>query len=183
MTFTRNQEAKMVSLYGEPDRLTTIQIMTPREMEFVRSTMKAGRAHDITLYIRQNGGYIFIAKPPYPEGLYRAPSGGVMPGEDFEAGAKREALEETGMRIELERYLLRIDVRFQCEDDYIDWVSYIFSANHVAGEISPRDNEEIREARWVSNDEIPGFIEAMAKSGVGGLNYRAYLSKEAQKRL
>ncbi len=173
----------MVRLYGQPDRLTTLQDMTPDELGIVRASMKNGRAHDITLYIKKDSGYIFIAKPFYPPGLYRAPSGGVMPDEDFETGAKREAMEETGVEIELKRYILRIDVRFQSGDDYIDWTSHIFTAEYVNGEINPQDTHEIREAKLVSPDEIHGFMELMLKSGVGGLIYRAYLTKEANKRL
>ena len=173
----------MVRRYGEPDRLTTIQEMTPEEMHIVRSSMKNGRAHDITMYIKKDNGYIFIAKPFYPPGLYRAPSGGIMPDEDFEAGAKREAMEETGVEIELERYLLRIDVRFQCDDEYIDWTSYIFSAKYMGGEIAAKDTREIREAKLVSPDEITGCMEMMSKTGVGGLIYRAYLTKEVGKRV
>ncbi len=183
MSFTKPQEEGMVRLYGEPDRLTTLQEMTAEEMHIVRSSMKNGRAHDITLYIKKDDGYIFIAKPFYPPGLYRAPSGGIMPGEDFETGAKREAMEETGVEIELERYILRIDVRFQSGDDYIDWTSYIFSAKYIGGEISPIDTREIREAKLISPNEIPGIMDLMLKSGVGGLIYRAYLTKEAGKRL
>ncbi len=37
-----------------------------------------GRAHDVTLYIEKDNGYIFIAKPFYPAGLFRAPSGGIF---------------------------------------------------------------------------------------------------------
>jgi ADP-ribose pyrophosphatase YjhB (NUDIX family) len=173
----------MVTLHGEPDRLATVQEMTPDELDVVRSSMKDGRAHDITLYIKKDNGYIFIAKPFYPPGLYRAPSGGIRPDEDFDSGAKREALEETGVEIALEQYILRIDVRFQTQDDYIDWTSYVFSALHVGGAIEPRDKQEIKEAKLVTADEVPGFIDLMLKSRSGGLMYRAFLTKETGKRL
>ncbi len=106
-----------------------------------------------------------------------------MPGEDFEAGAKREALEETGVDIELDSYLLRIKIRFQSGEEYIDWTSHVFTAKYAGGIIAPRDAKEIREAKVVSPDQIPGFVELMASSGVGGLIYRSYLTKEAEKRL
>lgn len=183
MSFIKPQEEEMVRRYGRPDYLTTTQKMASRELEIVRSSMKDGRAHDITLYIRKDGGFIFIAKPPYPSGLFRAPSGGILPDENFETGARREALEETGLEIELEKYILKIDVRFQSGEYYIDWTSHIFEAYYVDGDIAPKDTREIREARLVMPDEIPGFVELMSKSGLGGLVYRAYLTKEAGKRL
>lgn len=183
MSYTEQQHEKMVDKYGRPDYLTTVQEMTPEELEIVRSSMKNGRSHDITLYIRKDNGFIFIAKPFYPTGLYRAPSGGILPGEDFETGAKREAREETGVDIELDEYVLRIGVRFQSDDDYIDWVSYVFTANYTSGEIKPLDNHEIKEARLILPEEIPTFMNLMLESGSGGLRYRAYLTRETDKRL
>jgi len=38
-----------------------------------------------------------IRKPHFADGIWRPPGGGIKPGEDFVAGAVREALEETGI--------------------------------------------------------------------------------------
>lgn len=183
MNFMADQEKSMIALHGEPERLVTVQQVTPPELDTVRSSMKNGRAHDLTLYIRKDGGFIFIAKPFYPEGLFRAPSGGAKPGEDFDKAAGREALEETGVEIRLDRYLLRIDVRFQTDDDYIDWTSHIFLADYIGGEIRPRDTVEIKEARLIYPEQIPGIIDLMTRSGWGGMLYRAYLTRECYKRM
>ncbi len=173
----------MEMLYGKPDCLSTTQKMTAGELGVVRASMKEGRAHDITLYIKKGDGYIFIAKPFYPPGLFRAPAGGVRRGEDFESGAKREALEETGVDIELGKYILRINVRFQSPEKSIDWTSHIFTAQYRSGEIKPLDKEEIREAKVIHLHEIPRLKEMMLNSGSGGLIYRAYLTEESGKRL
>ncbi len=173
----------MERLYGHPDELAVTQPMTSGDMAVVKGSMKNGRAHDITLYIRKGESYIFIAKPFYPPGLFRAPSGGVHPDEDFIAGAKREAMEETGVEIELERYILRIRVCFESEKESVLWVSHIFTAKHVVGEIDPQDLEEIREARLIHPREIPELIRLMRISDRGGLVYRAFLTTEAGKRL
>lgn len=174
---------KIEKLYGKPDCLSTTQRMTAEELAVVRASMKDGREHDVTLYIRKGDGYIFIAKPFYPPGLYRAPSGGVHRGEDFESGAKREALEETGVDIELERYILRINVRFRSPEESLDWASHIFTARYTGGEIEPGDKSEIREAKVVYLHEIPRLQEMMRNSGSGGLTYRAFLTEESAKRL
>jgi len=169
--------------FGEPDYLSRIQPVTSKELEFIKSTTMNGRIHDITLFISKNDGYIFISKAFYPPGLFRAPSGGVNFGEDFEEGAKREAREETGVEIELEIFMLIIDVQFKSEDDFLDWRSYIFKASYVSGEIEPQDKHEISAARLVHLDEIPKFREIMLSSGRGGFAYRAFLTDESIKRL
>lgn len=183
MSFVSAQTEKMEMLYGKPDCLNKTQKMTVEELAIVRASMKEGRAHDITLYIKKGDGYIFIAKPFYPPGLYRAPSGGVQRGENFESGAKREALEETGVDIELEKYILRIDVSFQSPGESIGWTSHIFTARYKGGEIEPLDRREIREAKLIYLHEIPRLQEMMRNSGSGGLIYRAYLTEESVKRL
>jgi 8-oxo-dGTP pyrophosphatase MutT (NUDIX family) len=183
LSFTAPQVGDMIKIYGQPEYLTRIQPMTPKELAIVRSSMKNGRAHDITLYIVKDDGFIFIAKPFYPPGLFRAPSGGIMPGETFVEGAKREAKEETGTVIELTRFVLQIDVHFQTENEHIDWTSYIFAADYVKGRIDPLDRKEIKEARLIHPREIPDFIRLMAESGSGGLIYRAFLTEEMTKRL
>ena len=63
MSFISAQTEKMEMLYGKPDCLSTSQKMTAEELAVVRASMKDGRAHDITLYIKKGDGYIFIAKP------------------------------------------------------------------------------------------------------------------------
>jgi ADP-ribose pyrophosphatase YjhB (NUDIX family) len=169
--------------YGTPDHLSTSQEMTQSEFAIVRASMKNGRSHDITMFIVKDDRFIFIAKPFYPSGLFRAPSGGVHPGEDFESGAKREAREETGVEIDLNKYILRIDARFFSQSDYIDWTSHIFKATYIAGAIEPQDTREISAARLVHRSEIPHFREIMLQSDIGGLKYRAFLTDEVLKRL
>lgn len=169
--------------FGMPDRLSKIQPLAQSELDFIKSTVSGGRAHDITLFIAKGDSFIFIAKPFYPPGLFRAPSGGVHPNEDFETGAKREAREETGVEIELEKYILRIEVRFQAPDDYFDWTTYIYTARYLSGEIDPQDKREISAAKLVGLDEVPKFKEIMRSTGRGGFAYRAFLTDEAIKRL
>src|SRR6185436_12951190 len=91
--------------YGVPEVLTLAYEMTENEFDMVARSQKHGRAHDVTLFI-------VIRKPMYALGAYRAPSGGVEPGERFEAGALREGYEETGLSIALEEYIVRAQVEF-----------------------------------------------------------------------
>jgi len=78
---------------------------------------------------------------------------------------------------------MRIDVRFESGDHQVDWTSHIFTADYIDGEIIPQDTNEIRQARIVMPDEIPGLIKLMANSDLGGLVYRSFLTSESQKLL
>jgi ADP-ribose pyrophosphatase YjhB (NUDIX family) len=147
------------------------------ELAFVRATQKHGRAHDITLFIFNDGHLALIRKPMFQRPIYRAPSGGLNPGESFEEGAKREALEETGLEIELEKYLLRIHVRFTGEDDHLDWTSHVLQAREVGGRLEAHDTAEIAETIYGTIEELQGPIrQALVESGRRLLAYRAVLT-------
>lgn len=175
--------AHVEALFGRPKELSTQISMAKEELLRIRRSQHAGRAHDLTLFIFKGDKMLFIAKHFYPEGLFRAPSGAAKPDEGIIAGALREAYEETGTEIAIEKYILRISVKFICGDDHIDWTSHIFVARHVAQEIDPPDKKEIREARYVSINELPRFAEIMRISNIGGFRYRAYLSDRAMEEI
>ena len=173
--FTRDMIAEAEGRFGTPATYSMSYPASPREMDLVRDSQKNGRKHDITIAIMGAPGVIVIAKPWYPRGLYRIPSGGLVPGEPLETGAAREAMEETGVEMKLLRYHLRIDVEFVGEAYTIPWTSHVFSARHVAGEVEAQDTEEIREARWCPWEELLVHRAIMLKSSVSGLKYRARL--------
>lgn len=150
------------------------------ERDLIRGSRRDERSHDITVFIRRDDRFAVIAKPGYPKDAWRAPSGALKPGEALETGAKREAFEETGLEIELERYLLRIDATFWYGAETEPWHTQIFAARWVSGEIEPHDTHEIRAARWATREEIQGRSrDALLATGRGLFRYRVALTDEA----
>jgi len=165
---------------GEPQVMHLEHEIGDRELSFVRSTQKHGRAHDITLFIFNDDHLALIRKPMFRRPIFRAPSGGLNPGESFECGALREAWEETGLDIELERYLLRIHVRFTSENDSLDWTSHVFQARKVGGLLEARDKSEIAETIYSTIEELQGPIrDALLAHGGRLLAYRVALTDAA----
>lgn len=170
--------------YGRPDELSFAYEMSEREFGVVRGSQKHGRAHDVTLFIINDGRVVVIKKPLYPPGAYRAPSGGIAPGEPFEKGALREAYEETGLVVTLEKYILRARVRFSHQAGVINWTSHVFTASSIGSELQPIDTHEIAEARFATVDELSGSIKnALLASGSTGLRYRSELNDSVISRL
>ncbi len=170
--------------YGLPAEIRREYEMTEREFDVVSRSRKHGRSHDVTLFIIAADSIVVIKKPMYPPGAYRAPSGGIAPGEDFEAGALREAHEETGLHVALEEYILRAFVRFTCQAEAIDWTTHVFSARPESGVLQPIDTHEIVEARLATVEELRGSIrEVLLRTGSTGLRYRAELGDEVLNRL
>lgn len=171
--------------YGAPRDLALEEEFSDEGFRLLRFSMRDGRAHDVTLFIRyappgeSDAGerFVVIRKPSYPPGAYRAPSGGVRPGEPFEAGALREAWEETGLEVVLERYLLRVHATFTRRGERARWTSHVFAARAVGGDLDPKDTREIAGVRLATVEALRGEIRAaLMASDLGGLRYRALLT-------
>lgn len=168
---------RLENTYGKPEVARFRQPMIKPEFDLLLSSMKDDRAHDVTMFIFKGPLLVAIRKHMHPEGVCRAPSGGLRPGEDFEHGALREAYEETGAVIELQRYLLRAEAVFTHAGHEVPWTSHVFSARYVSGELRPIDTREIAEVMLVSLEELQGKIrERMLATGSGGLAYRVALT-------
>jgi 8-oxo-dGTP pyrophosphatase MutT (NUDIX family) len=165
----------MITRYGQPEE-ASFEIPVPEEeFRFIRSTQRNGRRHDVTVYAFKADEVIVIAKHFYPPGMYRAPSGGIAPGESFEEGTAREMMEETGTQIMLERFLLQSHVTFTSPLGDIPWVSFVFQAQYLAGDFRFTDTREIREVRTARLEEFIEFGKIMRTLDKGGLHYRAAL--------
>lgn len=165
--------------YGYPPIIHMVAPVDHQEYEFIRSTQHYGRAHDVTMFLFKGSDLIVIAKHNYPPGLFRPPSGACRPGESLAEGAIREAYEETGCTIALDRYLLQINVIFTDGYGKIPWKSHIFSGHYMCGEIHPIDTREIREVALANLDDFERYKDIIRnKTASGGLNYRARLHDE-----
>ena len=164
--------------YGYPPTITIETPVNDQEYQFIRSTQSYGRCLDVTLYIFKGNKVIVNAKHHYPEGLYRAPSGGLKPHEDFLEGVDREVFEETGTKIQLQRYILQVNVNFSCGNKSIPWKTHVFTANYKSGKIQPVDIREIREVRLADLSEFDEYKRIISGLESGGLSYRARLHDE-----
>ena len=175
MYVTDDMISRMVDRYGCP-HLRDFRFEVPqREVDRIRSSQKNGRNHDVTLYIRKDNQLVVIAKHFYPPGLYRAPSGGLHPGEDFETGISREVSEETGCSITLDKFLMQTSVTFCNDHDSVFWRSFVFLADYQSGDFQHTDKDEIREVRTCDWSEFESFGRIMRAMDIGGLRYRAAL--------
>ncbi len=166
--------------YGVPQILRTAYTMDKRSIELLQWSMRHGRAHDVTPFILNRDNIAVIRKPSYPPGVFRPPSGGIEPGEDFETGVCREAYEETGLKIQLREYLLKVFVKFSYEDTEVLWTLHVFTAQAVGGNLEPVDTKEIADARWASFEELKThLLSSLQNAEAPGLRYRGELQAAA----
>jgi 8-oxo-dGTP diphosphatase len=127
------------------------------DIEWAIATHNPSRTHDVTLFILDPSERLaLIRKPHFAADVWRPPGGGVKQGEDFAAGAVREALEETGLRVELKRYLVASQVVFRNAGRELPWQTHVLLAETKDTELAPDDPEEIADARWGTLAELAG---------------------------
>jgi 8-oxo-dGTP pyrophosphatase MutT (NUDIX family) len=164
--------------YGRPELLEWEGEISAHEHGI--ATYDPARLHDVTLFILNGDRLSLIRKPMFPPDIWRPPGGGVKPGEDFVEAVRREAFEETGLRVELERYLVEARARFLYRPPGLDWRTHVFLATTEDEELEPRDTEEIAEARWGTLEELAGPLrERLLATGRAFWRYRVALHDAA----
>lgn len=178
MYVTKEALNPLEALYGRPRELALMQDITLPEMQMLQASQKNRRSHDFTFFIfDQDNKIAVIRKHQHPNGFYRAPSGGADPGEDPVTAIRREALEETGLNITIIQYLLRIKAVFHCNGIQVPWTSHIITGRPEDNRLAPIDIKEIKEAKWVTWEELQGPIRTkLLNSNLGLFRYRVNLT-------
>jgi len=155
------------------------------DVEWAVATHNPGRTHDVTLFILDPARRIaLIRKPQFAPDVWRPPGGGIHPGEDFEAGAVREALEETGLRVEVRRYLVETHALFRNAGRELPWRTHVLLAETEDTMLAPNDPAEIAAARWGTLTELAGPLRArLLATGRAFWRYRVALHDAALARL
>ena len=164
--------------YGQPVPLDWEGEISDREHAL--ATYDPRRMHDVTLFIFNGDRLALIRKHGFEPDVWRPPGGGVKAGEEFVAGVRREALEETGLRIELQRYLVAANARFLYGPHDVQWRTHVFLATTGDVELAPRDVDEIEAARWGTLAELGGPLrKRLLATGRAFWRYRVALHDAA----
>ena len=120
------------------------------------------RRGEVALFIlRPSGNLILHTKEFYPEGIYRVPTGGIEWREDVVTAVHREAREETGLTVAIERCLGVLEYEFRYRGETLPFVSYVFLLRENGGQLCPQDKDE----RITSLREVPlTELEAVAQN-------------------
>jgi 8-oxo-dGTP pyrophosphatase MutT (NUDIX family) len=163
---------------GRPAVAAFEVVMSREEWRDLLAAIAPGRRHDAVFVLRApDGRFAAMRKPGYPAGAWRFPGGGVEPGESLAEGATRELREETGLRAEPRRYLLRAHVGFAVDGVAHAWTTHVFVADvAAAGPFEAVDaGEAVAERRWVFADEVRAAGDLFRATGSAALRYRADL--------
>lgn len=172
-------DAVLRERYGEPVLLEWAGEIS--DAEWAVATYNPERFHDVTLFILDPAERLaLIRKPHFALDVWRPPGGGIKPGEDPTEGAVREALEETGLHVAVERYLVDAHAVFRNGGRELRWRTHVLLARTEDTELAPDDPDEIADARWGTLDELRGPLrEILLATGRAFWRYRTALHDAA----
>ncbi len=152
------QEA--IALYGTPqERHYTYQVR--RETFLYWQLVRRKRMGEVAILLRRrNGRYLVQSKGFYPSGTYRLMTGGIKPGEHLSVAVEREALEETGLIVRIERFWAILTYDFLWESQRQSFTSYLFEVAEQDGVLAPGDPDEaISDYREITLAEMASLAE------------------------
>ena len=152
----RRQRAEVERQGVLPYRHCRLTVSEPFFNDFVRSVRHRARWGEVVLFLRRADGHLLLhTKTFYPPGVFRLPSGGILPGESVLAAARREIQEETGLAPRALRPLGLISVTFRRGWRCRFFHSWLVLAD-VEGDPRPGDaGERISDFRWMPPETLP----------------------------
>jgi ADP-ribose pyrophosphatase YjhB (NUDIX family) len=143
--------ADLARQYGPLERRHYILEVGERVFTHWREERGDCRGEVALFILRPSGNMVLHTKDFYPEGIYRVPTGGIEPGEAVVTAVHREAREETGLTVAIERCLGVLEYEFRYRRETLPFVSYVFLLREHSGQLCPQDEGE----RITSLQEVP----------------------------
>lgn len=109
------------------------------------------------VFQRPSGQFLTITKPFYPPGVYRLPTGSILPGESLQEALERESWEETGLQAQILRYLAHIT--YQHNEGRL-FHSYVFL---LAAEGTPHPQDHLEHISDFQEVGATGLLELAQK--------------------
>jgi 8-oxo-dGTP pyrophosphatase MutT (NUDIX family) len=178
---TQAEIARLAARYGEPRRVDAALRGAPFD-----PLIMTDRFGEVCMVIQRPHGTLLTAiKTFYPTGAYRLLTGGVKHGEPIEAALLREVEEETGLDVEVRRFLAVIEYHLDGgwgigdrEWGPVDphplspipytFVTFAFLLDEVGGTLGSRDPEEqIASFREIEVAELPALAATLDGIGAG----------------
>ncbi|MBC7225240.1 MAG: NUDIX hydrolase, partial [Anaerolineae bacterium] len=101
--------------------------VSPQSEAFWHPMRAKNRRGEVVLVLQPKPGQVLVhTKTFYPAGVYRLPTGGILPGEPVLEALHREAVEETGLAVQPERFLGLVEYRFRRGDEETLFASWAF---------------------------------------------------------
>ena len=153
---------RLAAAYGEPLRWDVVL----ENNGLFDPLAKSDRYGEVCMVVRRpNGRLITAIKTFYPPGAFRLLTGGIHHGERILDALLRETEEETGLQIEVRRFLAVVTYRMPGDDPSqpATFATFAFLLDEVGGTLESTDpSERLGEFREVMAGELPQLASYLA---------------------
>jgi len=144
---------QLAKAYSQP-LVRTADLESPGLFDPLNRTDRYG---EVCMVVRRpNGRLLTMTKTFYPRGVSRLPTGGINHGEPILAALLRETFEETGLQVEVRRFLAAVAYRTGGAGASPVFYTFVFLLDEVGGTLGTLDPGERVEAFFeVEPDSLP----------------------------
>ncbi len=148
--------------YGQPlEHLETLPTQKPFD-----PLNKKDRYGEVCMVVRRkNGRLLTMIKTYYPKEAYRLLTGGIDHGEPILDALLRETAEETGLDVNVNRFLAAAAYRLT-GDEMPRFYTFAFLLDEIGGTLGVVDEgEQVEDFREIEPNELPAMAERLEHIG------------------
>jgi 8-oxo-dGTP pyrophosphatase MutT (NUDIX family) len=148
--------------YGQP--LEHLEILPTQKL--FDPLNKKDRYGEVCMVVRRkNGRLLTMTKTYYPPEAYRLLTGGIDHGEPIFDALLRETAEETGLDVDVNRFLVAAAYRLAGEEAP-RFYTFAFLLDEIGGTLGVIDEgEQVEDFREIEPDELPAIAERLEHVG------------------
>ena len=155
---TQDELYQLARRYGQPIT-DTIDLASTRHFSPLNKTDRYGEVCRVIR--RPNGHLLTTTKTHYPINAYRLPTGGINLVESVIDALLRETQEETGLQVNVERFLVAVAYCFPGQD-HPAFYTFAFLLHEVGGTLGVIDeHEQIEDFREIPPEALPILAEEL----------------------
>ncbi len=155
----QDELAQLAHSYGEPI-VRTVDLGISTAFDPLNKTDRYG---EVCMVVRRpNGRLLTMIKTFYPQDAYRLLTGGINFGERVYDALLRETNEETGLQVEVKRFLTAIAYTLDSQHETPVFYTFAFLLDEIGGTLGVIDESERVEAfREVAVEDLPTLAERL----------------------
>lgn len=149
----QDELARLTQIYNEP-LVRTVNLDNTSQFDPLSKTDRYG---EVCMVVRRpNGLLLTMIKTFYPREAYRLPTGGINYGESVVDALLRETLEETGLDVEVRKFLAAVAYTTAVRGEEPVFYTFAFLLDETGGKLGALDlSERVESYRFIQPDELP----------------------------
>ncbi|SRR5579884_3528841 len=149
----------LAASYGQP----LLRIVDLGTNNYFDPLNRSDRYGEVCMVVRRpNGKLLTMKKMFYPPDGYRLLTGGINHGETILAALLRETQEETGLEVEVERFLVAAAYRTLNTGETPSFYTFAFLLNEIGGNLGALDEgEQVEAFREIAPNELQAIAERL----------------------